>query len=151
MNETKKDKSVGVIPVYYNIAGQRQFLLVLHNLGHWSWPKGHPEPGESELETAKRELFEETGIRLAEIDQSKEFVENYSFVKDGVNYDKTVKYFIGRVADLEVETPALFREEVLALEWLPYDLALKKLTFPEARNVLQAVEGYLKTSDEGGN
>jgi len=30
----------------------------------WGFPKGHMEPGETEEETAIRELFEETGILL---------------------------------------------------------------------------------------
>lgn len=35
------------------------------NAGFWSIPKGIPDPGEDLMETARREFFEETGIRSA--------------------------------------------------------------------------------------
>jgi 8-oxo-dGTP pyrophosphatase MutT (NUDIX family) len=39
------------------------FLLVnSKNSGLWGFPKGHVKNGESELDTAKREILEETGI-----------------------------------------------------------------------------------------
>ena len=40
-----------------------EFLLLLHKHGHyWSFPKGRKNKGESDLETARREIREETGI-----------------------------------------------------------------------------------------
>ena len=39
----------------------RLFLLIQHQAGHWAFPKGHANPGESPAETARREFAEETG------------------------------------------------------------------------------------------
>jgi len=40
-------------------------LLIRHNKGrHVSFPKGHVEPGETESQTAEREILEETGLRV---------------------------------------------------------------------------------------
>ncbi|KKP69343.1 hypothetical protein A2X44_04290 [candidate division CPR3 bacterium GWF2_35_18] len=36
--------------------------------GQWAFPGGHLEVGESTLDCAKRELFEETGVKANEID-----------------------------------------------------------------------------------
>ena len=61
------EKSCGVLP-YRLVDGQREFLLVYESYSKcWSLPKGHMEAGESEAETALRELREETGL-TAELD-----------------------------------------------------------------------------------
>lgn len=64
------EKSCGVLP-YRIIDGQRQFLLVCECYSKcWSLPKGHMEAGETEEQTALRELFEETGL-VARLDTSR--------------------------------------------------------------------------------
>ena len=54
-------KSCGVIP-YRVREGKREYLALMQTNGSWSFPKGHMEPGETEEETALRELLEETGL-----------------------------------------------------------------------------------------
>ena len=58
-------KSCGVLP--YRMAGsQREYLIVFEQFSQcWSLPKGHMEAGETEVETALRELWEETGLTAA--------------------------------------------------------------------------------------
>ena len=55
------EKSCGVV-----LFNETKVLLLQHpdgtKVGHWDFPKGHVEIGESELQTAVRELAEETGI-----------------------------------------------------------------------------------------
>lgn len=55
-------KSCGVLP--YRMAGNdREYLIVFEQFSKcWSLPKGHMEPGETEVQTAVRELKEETGL-----------------------------------------------------------------------------------------
>lgn len=56
------EKSCGAI-VYRKSHGNIEILLIKHvNSGHWSFPKGHVEGTETEVETAKREIKEETAI-----------------------------------------------------------------------------------------
>ncbi len=55
----KKEKSCGCV-VFNN---KREVLVVQMNYGHWSFPKGHVEPSETEIETALRETFEETNVK----------------------------------------------------------------------------------------
>lgn len=57
----KIEKSFGVIPVFKQ-ENNFTFCLIRHTEGHWGFPKGHQDIGESEQETATRELQEETGI-----------------------------------------------------------------------------------------
>ena len=59
-------KSCGVIP--YRWHGEKKEYLVLLQTNHcWSFPKGHMEKGETEQQTALRELYEETGLRPGQI------------------------------------------------------------------------------------
>ena len=56
------EKSCGGI-VYRKFHGNTEILLIKHiKSGYWSFPKGHVENSETEEETAKREIKEETGI-----------------------------------------------------------------------------------------
>ena len=54
-------KSCGIIPFRYN-GKEKEYLILLQRNHAWTFPKGHMEPGETEIETAARELFEETGL-----------------------------------------------------------------------------------------
>lgn len=55
------EKSVGGV-VYRKQDGNILFLLLRYRSGQWDFPKGHMDEGESEQETLKREIREETGI-----------------------------------------------------------------------------------------
>lgn len=56
-------KSCGVVP-FRRLGGNAEILLLFQRgSGTWSFPKGHMEAGETEQQTALRELFEETGFR----------------------------------------------------------------------------------------
>ncbi len=57
MEHTKREKSCGVA-----IFKDDKILLVQQNEGNWSLPKGHVEENETEMETAIREVKEETNI-----------------------------------------------------------------------------------------
>ena len=79
------DRSFGVIPVRQQ-QGIRQYLLVQHHAGHWGFPKGHPDEGESPREAAERDLAqmrdELEGI-LIEADLGVTIVDGTDFVGEG--------------------------------------------------------------------
>ena len=54
-------KSCGIIPFRDN-GKEKEYLILLQKNNAWSFPKGHMEAGETECQTALRELFEETGL-----------------------------------------------------------------------------------------
>jgi len=148
--QEREDLSFGAVPVYQGPDGPK-VLLVLHQAGHWSFPKGHPEEGETEVETIKRELSEETGIDRVDLITEKTFIENYSFEKDGVVYNKTVRYLIAEVEKTNNQTPAEFRAEIPKLEWLSPEQALNRLSYPEAKELLREVLDHLKEKQENLN
>ena len=86
-------KSCGVIPLR-QADGQEEILLVFERFSQcWSLPKGHMEAGETEEQTAQRELFEETGLEARLIPESRT-VTGYA-LSNGCY--KEVVYFLGSV------------------------------------------------------
>ena len=60
----RHEKSCGAV-VFSRFDGAWHVLLIRHEHGrHISFPKGHVEAGESERQTAEREILEETGVRV---------------------------------------------------------------------------------------
>ena len=135
--EIREDKSFGVIPVFRDDMRNLSFCFVHHISGHWGFPKGHQDGNESEQETALRELKEETGIVLKDIDilQGKFFTEKYSFERENVHYNKLVQYFLGAVGSMHARTPAVFKGEIPEMRWTSYAEGRALLTFQETKNI----------------
>lgn len=147
MTDIEKERSIGIIPVLVN-SEEPLFLLVKSKLhGHWGLPKGHSEPNETEKETAKRELLEETGIEDIEINSNKEFNESYSFTKNGTKYNKNVKYFIGYLQNKDNYVPEDFKEEIQDNKWVTYKEIMNKPEFEKARAVVEKAYNHLKEND----
>lgn len=130
-----KEKSCGIV-----VFDNNKVLLIKHNGGHVSFPKGHVESNETEKETAIREVKEETGIE-AEILSDKTFTNTYS-PKEG--YMKDVYYFIGKKIGGELK-PQL--EEVSICDFFDIDDALNTLTYEIDKNILKnAIKLYEEIS-----
>lgn len=102
-------KSCGVIPFRDTTRGP-ELLLILQSNGCWSFPKGHMERGESEEQTALRELQEETGLEAALVPG---FKERIAYPMDR-NRIKQVILFLGRVTG----EPVLTEPETFAFRWV---------------------------------
>jgi bis(5'-nucleosidyl)-tetraphosphatase len=78
----------------------REFLLLQH-ADRWDLPKGHVDPGETEMECALRELWEETGIAAADIEIFPDFRFTSRYPvrgkRDGKLHDKTLVIFLARL------------------------------------------------------
>jgi len=108
---------------------------------YWDLPKGHVEKGEKELETAKREVFEETGLNDLEIiDGFKEWIK-YSFREEGKFITKVVTFFLALTKREKIK----ISYEHVGYVWLPYDKALATLTFDNAKGILKKAAEFLKT------
>ncbi len=128
-----KEKSCGII-----VFDDDKVLLIKHNGGHISFPKGHVEEGETSRETAVRETLEETGIE-AKIISDDYYVNTYSPKE---NHMKDVLLFVG-VKIGGVLKPQL--EEVSLCNFFSYDDAMKELTYEIDKKILrEAYEVYKK-------
>ncbi|MEK7624805.1 MAG: NUDIX domain-containing protein [Patescibacteria group bacterium] len=128
------DNSFGIIPIRLH-RGNLEYLLIQHQVGHWGFPKGHKNAGESDADTARREFMEETGLKLEKVYEERSFDERYSFVGRGEHVDKTVRYFVGLVADGEMKVQEI---EIKNAAWLPYQAAMERLDYPEAKRILKS-------------
>ena len=102
------EKSCGFV-VYKETNAGRQYLIIQVSHGEYGFPKGHMEAGETEEQTALRELFEETGLR-AKLIPAQRTVSEYdlpTFVR------KQVVFFLGEVAGDVIPQET----EVLAHKW----------------------------------
>ena len=133
----KREKSCGVL-VLRQQEDELYVVLLRHRFGgHWSFPKGHVEAGESERQTALREVREETGLTgIKLMDGFRESVE-YS-PKPGVK--KQVVYFLGTT---EQEKLIRQEEEISELHWVEWSQAVEAVTFKNDRNLLNFAWEYL--------
>jgi len=133
-----QEKSCGMV-VFREASGRRFYLLLHYEEGHWDFPKGHAEEGESETATALRELEEETGIKDVTFVPFRERIE-YFYTNKGKKIHKEVYFFLARTSASDVK----LSYEHIGFEWLAYDDALGRLTFQNAKDVLIKAERALQ-------
>lgn len=115
-------KSCGVLP-YRMVNGERKFLLVFENYSQcWSLPKGHMEAGETEIETALRELYEETGL-TAQLESGRSASIEYP-VSDFSR--KQVVFYLGQVTG----EPRVREGEIDGFKWVSEE-ELENHLFPD--------------------
>src|SRR5690348_6974076 len=106
MEKTGIEYSYGVIPLKITENGSYQVFIIQHRSGnHWSFPKGHPEFSETIQQTAERELFEETGLKIDKyLCDSKLYSQSYlKPLKNGKKREKTVQFYAALVKG-EIQT-----------------------------------------------
>jgi len=117
-----KEVSAGAV-VYTTENNQQLFLMIQNKNGnHYSFPKGHVEKNESIIDTAKREVQEETGI-LFEIVSDK--METITYLMPNGIY-KDVYYFLGKAQNQKITKQ---HSEVMHAGWYNYDQVLTYLTY----------------------
>jgi diadenosine hexaphosphate hydrolase (ATP-forming) len=115
--------------------GDLSILLVTSKkqAGFWIFPKGHVEPGETTAEAGARETLEEAGVSgdlLGPVGTPLEYDWN------GRRY--AVQYFLIRATS---ESPA---SDGRTIAWLPFDEALKRLSFEDTRRLLHDARALIE-------
>jgi bis(5'-nucleosidyl)-tetraphosphatase len=117
----KSEKSCGAIVLSPGHTNRKVLLIKHENGGHWAFPKGHVENDETEVETALREIKEETGL---DADLSTAFRKSVSY-SPAPGVMKEVVYFI---AFAHTETIEKQDAEVTDFAWMPFNEALQAIT-----------------------
>lgn len=99
MSNRKRVRAAGVLLL--TKATPRQFLLMKH-ADRWDVPKGHADAGETDRQTALRELAEETGLREQQVELDDGFRFRIAYPvrypdRPGQVYEKQVTFFLGWV------------------------------------------------------
>lgn len=131
------EKSCGTIP-YTKQNGELLYLLIrARDDGYCGFPKGHAEQGETEIETALRETWEETSLQ-PQIHPA--FRYELSYQTDHGN-QKTVVYF---PADFSGQTP-MHQKGYEDFDYfiLPFHEACSMLSFENTREMLKAANAFL--------
>jgi 8-oxo-dGTP pyrophosphatase MutT (NUDIX family) len=129
-----REESCGAV-IYHG----KEYLLLHYDAGHWDFPKGNREPGETSKETAIREIEEETGITNLKFDDFKKKI-HYVYRHGRDTIFKTVTFFLAESKEKKV----VLSREHQGFEWLSYENALDRLTYENAREVLTAVHTHRK-------
>lgn len=150
--------------VFKSESGNTFWLVGKHSGYHkWVLPKGLIEAGEKAVETAEREVYEETGIKAQVVDAKPVHIAEYfykadlkqkpkntrrvfKYQEDGgetTTVKKTVKFFLMEYLEGSEKDHGWEMEKV---EWLEYEGALERLEFEDERNALKTAKSLLNDS-----
>ena len=127
--------------VYTRKDGEPLFVVVQEMEGAYSFPKGHMEGSETEMETARREVYEEIGLRPAFIPGFRQEDEYDLAEKPGAR--KRVVYYL---AEFENEPLTPRPGEIRQILLLPYHDALTRFEHESSRRILTAAYAFITAS-----
>ena len=135
--------TAGAVVYRHGENGLEYLLLQSTNKGNfWGFPKGHVEGDETLLQTAQREIREETQL-TPKIDTSFHVYTEYDLPNG--NHKQMTLYLAPVDKDVKV---TLQKEEIADYEWLPYDAARQRLTYDNLKDLLDKVDEHLLASDD---
>lgn len=135
-----KEKSCGAV-IFRIIDNEIYYLLEFMSLGHISLCKGHVENNETEIETALREIKEETSLDVFIDSNFRETIEYKPYKNKDIL--KEVVFFVG--FDKTNKKPIdLHDEEVNKLNFYTFNEAINLLTFESDKNILKKADLYIK-------
>ena len=141
-----KEKSVGGI-LFRQDGKHILYLLLLYERkndskgehSYWDFPKGHMEEGETENQTLRREILEETSIEdIVVIEGFSESIK-YFFQRDGEPVAKEVVFFLCQTPQNEVRISYEHKDA----KWLEYKEAMKALGFENSRELLKKADRFV--------
>jgi bis(5'-nucleosidyl)-tetraphosphatase len=136
------ERSSGAIIALINKDSEAEFLLLRYTAGHWDFPKGNIETGEDEVEAARREIFEETGIQDVNFVKGFRKKIKYQYMRGERLIQKEVVFYMITTNTRKI----ILSNEHIGYEWNKYDNAIKRLTYRNAKNLLMEAKRFLETN-----
>lgn len=115
-----------------------EFLLLRNRRGFWGFPQGHKEKGETEIETLKREVAEETGIDNLDIQSYIGRIRYSYFRADGMKSNKEVTFYFA----ISFNSLIRISKEHEGFKWVTYSDALSLLNHRQLKSIL--IRGHIK-------
>ena len=140
----KFEKSCGAV-VFTRGGGEIRYVIVCSVNGYYGYPKGHVEAGESEQETALREIKEETGLDVV-LREGFRTTDEYMLQLEGyTDIHKQVVYFL---AEYEGQAPSAQPSEIAEIKLMTFEEALAVFQFEGNRRILREAHNFLMIRDE---
>ena len=131
------EKSCGAV-VFTRSNGKIQYLLISNLEGIYGFPKGHVEAGETEEQTALREVFEEVGLAVKLVAGFRS--EDEHPIPQKENTIKQIVYFLGEYSDQEFTYQ---KEELTNAQLVDYETAMSLLQFDSSKRILTEANNFL--------
>ena len=136
----------GIFLVVYRKKGDDIKYLILKRKLHWKgweFPKGGKRKGESDFDTLRRELREETGLKPGSVgryNKKGKYVYDKGAVEDRNFYGQTYILYSVQVDSMKVKLDKLEHE---GHKWVDFNKAVEMLTWPNQRACLKIVNERL--------
>ena len=114
------------------------FHLILQLAGYFGFPKGHMEKNETEEQTAIREIFEETGLKVNIIPGFKT-INEYPIPHKEV----TIKRVIYFLAEYDNQNIRYQKDELLGAYLMTYEEAISLFQFDNLKKVLYKARDFI--------
>ena len=131
------EKSCGAV-VFTLINNEIKYLLIRNLAGIYGFPKGHVEQGETEEQTALREVFEEVGLTVKLVSGFRS--EDEHPIPEKENTIKQIVYFLGEYSNQEF---IYQREELTDALLVDYETAMSLFQFDSSKRILTAANNFL--------
>ena len=132
------EKSCGAI-VFTKDAECVKYVITESKEGFFGFPKGHIEKNETELETARREVLEETGLQV-EFLNNFQTEDSYLFQRNGETVIKHVVYFLAKFSN---QISVAQETELNSIRLMDYENALSLLQFESSKRILTAAHMHV--------
>ena len=136
-NKNIQEKSCGCVIIEDN-----KVLLIKQTKGHWDFPKGHMEKGETEVQTAVREVKEETGIDV-KVKENKRY--SIEYITDKGKRKKVV-FFLAEKIGGKLEPQ---KSEIDEIQWLDFNKAMDIITYSNSKNLFKNIILEIKGETDG--
>lgn len=148
MKSSMENQETSVGAFIYKIEKKEILFLLVYSERNkeWGFPKGHIEPNETELETAKREIKEETGITDIEFIKDFRCIDAYKIkgtlpaTKNRI-IDKNVIYYLARTRE---DFKCSVDDEIGQGKWLNYSQSIEYLKYDNQKNLLKKAYTFLE-------
>lgn len=146
-------RSAGIIPLRCRAGdtggGPQLLLLYNHFFEEWQFPRGGVEAGESDLDCARREFAEETGLSIRKLYENCPTALEFTVNIRGYDVERTIVYFPAEIGEGAVR---LGHDNHSECRWCSLEEAqsLLRETSPEQLPAWQAAARLLNAGAGGG-
>lgn len=131
------EKSCGAV-IFTRMNNEIKYLLIRNLAGTYGFPKGHVEQGETEEQTALREVFEEVGLAVKLVSGFR--CEDEHPIPQKENTMKQIVYFLGEYSNQEFTYQ---KEELTDALLTDYETAMTLFQFDSSKRILTEANNFL--------